>query len=72
MWNRCDYCGQFIAIKEFGDGGSAARNCISVEQQGIDGECKSEEWYETFHLLCAGPDPVQPGQSGGCQGQETK
>jgi hypothetical protein len=55
MWNRCDYCGQFIAFKEFKEGGNAERHCITFETQQANGEWKSDEVYKTYHLECASP-----------------
>lgn len=42
-WNRCDECGKFIALDDFGDGG-AVRVLVTPD---------SEYTSETFKTLCA-------------------
>jgi hypothetical protein len=45
MWNRCDICGRFIALNEFGNG-TAIRNLVTPDAYGF-----TETW-ETYHDLC--------------------
>jgi hypothetical protein len=50
MWNRCDYCGQFIGLKEFADE-SADRLMVTPDT------AFTAETYETFHNACKNPAP---------------
>jgi len=51
MWNRCDVCGRFIALKEFEEG-TAMRNLLTP-----DSYLTNEEW-ETIHFRCDEWDSV--------------
>ena len=53
-WNKCDYCGRFIAFSDFADG-KATHTIISVMSQDCDGEWEHDEIYDTLHEICAGP-----------------
>jgi hypothetical protein len=44
-WNKCDICGRFIALDEFGKG-IAIRNLVTPDAYGFS------ETYETYHDLC--------------------
>jgi hypothetical protein len=44
-WNRCDVCGQFIAIEEFVDGGAIRRLREPDSDLGV------EKW-DTYHVVC--------------------
>lgn len=44
-WNRCDYCGRFISIKEFMD--NKAHRYMSSPETDF-----SVEEYRTYHLAC--------------------
>ena len=51
-WNKCDVCGRFIAIKDFGNG--AIRKLLTPDSH------FSNETYETLCVICAdrhGPEP---------------
>ena len=44
-WNRCDFCGLFIAIKEFKDE-TAVRFLLTPDT------AFTVESYETYHVAC--------------------
>lgn len=44
-WNRCDYCGRFIGLKEF------ANHTAETFLVTPDTEFTAET-YETFHIKC--------------------
>lgn len=46
-WNRCDYCGQFIAMIEF-EKGRAKRTMLTPDSE------FTAETYETICAKCAG------------------
>lgn len=48
-WNRCDYCGRFIGLKEFAEG-TAKRTCYYTQSSSWEPE--TEERYDTYHIAC--------------------
>ena len=46
QWNRCDICGQFIALDDF-EAGRAIRRELTPDSE------YSRETWETEHVLCA-------------------
>ena len=48
MWNRCDYCGQFIGLKAFADN-TADRKLLTPDT------AFTAETYETYHEKCRAP-----------------
>ena len=45
IWNRCDYCGRFIGLKEFDEGN--ARRFMSQPDNHF-----GPEKYMTYHVYC--------------------
>ena len=44
-WNRCDYCGRFISMDDFGRK-RAKRICVRMDSE------VSGERYDTYHIRC--------------------
>lgn len=51
-WNRCDYCGRFLALRAFLKG-SAVRKLVSHDT------AFSSENYETYHVRCQNKEVCQ-------------
>ena len=45
FWNRCDYCGRFIGLKEFAD--NIAQRYLLTPDTAF-----TAETYETYHVKC--------------------
>lgn len=54
-WNRCDDCGKFIALDDFGNG--AVRDCVTP-----DSEFSKETWL-TLCIKCAKEDREKPNET---------